>query len=120
MASILEPLFLPSQKAWASWLTKNHVKSPGIWLQIAKKDSGLKSVSYPEALETALCYGWIDGQKKGLDAFSWLQKFTPRGPKRIWSQTNRDKALELIKNKKIKPAGLNAVEAAKLNGRWEA
>src|SRR4051812_25334635 len=99
MPSIPESIPFPSQKSWAVWLAKNHAKSPGIWLRIAKKDSGLKSVSYPEALEAALCYGWIDGQKKGYDASSWIQRFTPRGPKSIWSQINRKKALELIKNK---------------------
>ncbi len=113
-------LSFKSPKAWASWLDKNHAKSSGLWLKIAKKDSGLKSVSYPEALETALCYGWIDGQKKSCDEFTWLQKFTPRGVKSIWSKINREKALALIKTRGMKPAGLKAVENAKQNGQWDA
>jgi uncharacterized protein YdeI (YjbR/CyaY-like superfamily) len=120
MASNIETLLFPTAKAWDSWLAKNHDKSPGLWLRIAKKDSGLESVSYPEALETALCYGWIDGQKKAHDADSWLQKFTPRGPRSVWSQINRDKALALIEKKKMKPAGLLAIEHAKQTGRWDA
>jgi len=120
MASNIETLLFPTAKAWNSWLAKNHDKSPGLWLRIAKKNSGLKSVSYPEALETALCYGWIDGQKKANDADSWLQKFTPRGPRSVWSQINRNKALALIEKKKMKPAGLQAIEHAKQTGRWDA
>lgn len=109
-----------SQKSWAIWLDKNHSKSSGLWLKIAKKDSGLKSVSYAEALETALCYGWIDGQKKPFDDLMWLQKFTPRGAKSIWSKINREKVLALTKKGGMKPAGLKAAENAKQNGRWEA
>jgi uncharacterized protein YdeI (YjbR/CyaY-like superfamily) len=77
-------------------------------------------VSYQEALEVALCYGWIDGQKKSFDEESWLQKFTPRGPKSIWSKINRAKALELIEKGRMQAAGLAAIEKAKENGRWEA
>ncbi len=102
------------------WLSKNHAKSPGVWLQIAKKDGAVKSVSYAEALEVALCYGWIDGQKKGFDASTWLQKFSPRGPRSIWSKINREKAEALIKSGRMQPAGLAAIELAKKNGRWEA
>src|SRR5687767_8450006 len=91
------------QEDWAAWLAKNGAKSPGLWLRIAKKASGINSVSYPEAVEVALCYGWIDGQKKTYDDTSWLQKFTPRGSGSIWSQINRTKALELIKNGQMKP-----------------
>jgi uncharacterized protein YdeI (YjbR/CyaY-like superfamily) len=108
-----------SQKDWTTWLSKNHAKSAGVWLKIAKKDGGIKSVSYAEALEVALCYGWIDGQKKGLDDSAWLQKFTPRGPRSIWSKINRKKAQELIKSGQMKPAGLAAIERAKKNGQWE-
>src|SRR4051812_17068178 len=108
------------QDAWAAWLELHHADSPGIWLRHAKKASGLASVTYDEALEVALCYGWIDGQKKGYDESSWLQKFTPRGAKSIWSKINREKATALIESGKMQPAGLKAIEAAKADGRWDA
>jgi uncharacterized protein YdeI (YjbR/CyaY-like superfamily) len=107
-----------SQKKWAEWLAKQHDKTPGLWLKLGKKDSGISSITYDQAVETALCYGWIDGQKKGFDDKYWLQKFTPRGPKSIWSKINVAKAERLIKGKKMKPAGLKAIEAAQKNGRW--
>ena len=109
-----------SKKKWTDWLAKQHDKSTGLWLKIAKKDSGIASVTYDEALESALCYGWIDGQKKGFDDKYWLQKFTPRGPKSIWSKINTEKAERLITSGEIKPAGLKAIEAAKQDGRWDA
>src|SRR5262245_47291022 len=87
-----------SQKDWAAWLDKNHAESPGVWLKLAKKASGIKSVTYDEALEVALCYGWIDGMKKSYDETSWLQKFTPRGPRSIWSKINTEKAQRLIES----------------------
>lgn len=108
-----------NQSAFSSWLSKHHVSSPGIWLKIAKKGSGYKSVSYDEAVKAALCYGWIDGQKKPFDESFWLQKFTPRGPKSIWSKNNRAKAQALIKRGKMKAAGLRAIESAKQDGRWD-
>ncbi|HEY6402747.1 MAG TPA: YdeI/OmpD-associated family protein [Blastocatellia bacterium] len=107
-------------KDWAAWLDKSHAASSGVWLKLAKKASGIKSVTYDEALEVALCYGWIDGQKKSHDETSWLQKFTPRGPKSIWSKINTEKAQRLIESGRMKPAGLKAVESAKQDGRWEA
>lgn len=113
-------LLFPRQKDWADWLQKNHVKSLGVWLRLAKKTSGFRSVCYAEALETALCYGWIDGQKKSYDESWWLQKFTPRGAKSIWSKINKGKAEDLIKSRRMKPAGLQAVERAKQDGRWDA
>jgi len=113
-------LLFPRQKDWADWLRKNHSKSLGVWLRLAKKQSGFQSVSYAEGIETALCYGWIDGQKKPYDELFWLQKFTPRGVKSIWSKINKAKAGELIKSGRMKPAGLNAVERAKQDGRWDA
>ncbi|MGH9802318.1 MAG: YdeI/OmpD-associated family protein, partial [Blastocatellia bacterium] len=91
-----------------------------IWMRLAKKASELKSANYAEALDVALCYGWIDGQKKSYDADSWLQKFTPRGAKSIWSKINREKAQELIEAGRMKPAGLKTIESAKQDGRWEA
>ena len=109
-----------SKKKWADWLARQHDKSAGVWLKLAKKDSGLSSVTYEEALDVALCYGWIDGQKKGFDDLYWLQKFTPRGPKSIWSKINTEKVARLIASGEMKPAGLKAVEAAKLDGRWGA
>lgn len=113
-------LQIASQKARAAWLKKNHDKSPGVWLQIAKKASGVRSVTYAEALDGALCYGWIDGQKNSHDASSWLQKFTPRGPKSIWSKINREHVQRLTDAGLMQPAGLKAVEAAKQDGRWDA
>jgi uncharacterized protein YdeI (YjbR/CyaY-like superfamily) len=109
-----------NKKKWTNWLAKQHDKSPGVWLKIAKKDSGIASVTYDEALESALCYGWIDGQKKGFDDQYWLQKFTPRGPKSIWSKINTEKVERLIKSGEMMPAGLKAIEAAKKDGRWDA
>ena len=108
------------QAAWAAWLESHHADAPGLWLRHAKKASGLASVSYAEALDLALCYGWIDGQKKSYDAASWLQKWTPRGTKSIWSKINREKALKLIERGEMKPAGLAEVERARQDGRWEA
>jgi len=109
-----------SKQDWAAWLEKNHQKSEGMWLRLAKKDSGLRSVSYKEALDVALCYGWIDGQKKPENEQTWLQKFSVRSSRSIWSKINREKALALIASGEMKPAGLDAIEIAKKNGRWEA
>ena len=109
-----------SKAKWADWLAKQHDKSVGVWLKLAKKDSGIKSVTYEEALDVALCYGWIDGQKKGFDDQYWLQKFTRRGPKSIWSKINTEKAERLIAAGEMKAAGLDAVEAARQDGRWQA
>lgn len=116
----LPQLLFKSRKDWTAWLDKNHAKSSGVWLQIAKKAGDLKSVSYAEALEVALCYGWIDGQKKSWDESVWLQKFVPRGPRSIWSKINRAKAEALIKNGQMKPAGLAAIERARQSGQWDA
>ena len=109
-----------NKKKWSDWLAKQHDKSAGLWLKIAKRDAGIASVTYVEALDVALCYGWIDGQKKGFDDLYWLQKFTPRGPKSIWSKINTEKAERLIASGEMQPAGLKAIEAAKQDGRWEA
>jgi len=119
-AAELPILPFASKKKWADWLAKQYDKTTGIWIKIAKKDSGILSLTYEEALDVALCYGWIDGQKKGFDDQYWLQKFTPRGPKSIWSKINTEKAEGLIASGKMKPAGLKAIEAAKNDGRWEA
>ena len=109
-----------SKQDWASWLEKNHRKSAGLWLRLAKKDSGLRSVSYKEALEVALCYGWIDGQKRPESEEAWRQKFIARSNRSVWSKINREKALALIANGEMKAAGLEAIQNAKRNGRWEA
>jgi uncharacterized protein YdeI (YjbR/CyaY-like superfamily) len=114
------PKVFKSKKDWAAWLERNHRKSPGLWLRIAKKGSMLQSVTYKEALEVALCYGWIDGQKKPENEASWIQRFLPRSARSVWSKINRESALGLIARGEMKPAGLEAVEKAKLNGRWEA
>jgi uncharacterized protein YdeI (YjbR/CyaY-like superfamily) len=106
--------------AWESWLAKEHQRSPGIWLKIPKKGSGGAGVSYTEALEVALCYGWIDGQKRALDDDYWLQRFTPRRPGSRWSKINTDKAGELIEAGRMRPAGLREVELARADGRWDA
>jgi uncharacterized protein YdeI (YjbR/CyaY-like superfamily) len=113
-------LSFASQKKWEEWLGENHQTSKGIWLKIAKKGTATDTVQYAEALESALCYGWIDGQKGALDTDFWLQKFTPRGPRSKWSKVNREKATALIENGRMKPAGLAEVERAKADGRWEA
>lgn len=109
----------PSRQEWEAWLEENHAGSAGLWLKLARKSSGVPSVSYAEALEVSLCYGWIDGQKASGDDLFWLQRFTPRRPKSKWSEVNREKANELIALGKMKPAGLKEVEAARKDGRWE-
>jgi uncharacterized protein YdeI (YjbR/CyaY-like superfamily) len=107
-------------KAWESWLAKNQTADDGLWMRIAKKASGKKSITCPEAVEVALCYGWIDGQKKPESETTWLQRFVPRRPRSIWSKINREKALALIAGGKMKPAGLDEIERARRDGRWEA
>ncbi|MBN8657422.1 MAG: YdeI/OmpD-associated family protein [Anaerolineae bacterium] len=109
-----------SKKKFAEWLAKNHDKSAGLWLKIAKKAAGISTVTYAEALDVALCYGWIDGQKGSFDEQYFLQKFTPRRPKSIWSKINVEKVEGLIASGEMKTAGLKAVEAAKQDGRWAA
>jgi uncharacterized protein YdeI (YjbR/CyaY-like superfamily) len=109
-----------SKREWAAWLEKNHAASSGLWLRTAKKGAPLKSVSYQEALEVALCYGWIDGQKRPENDQTWLQRFCPRSARSVWSKINREKALALIASGEMKPAGLAAIEDARKNGRWES
>jgi uncharacterized protein YdeI (YjbR/CyaY-like superfamily) len=112
-------LAFASPKAWEAWLARNHAKSPGIWLRIFKKGSGQRSVTYAEALEGALCYGWIDSQKRPKDANSWLQRFGPRRPRGGWSRINTGHAARLMAAGRMKPAGLKEIEAAKQDGRWQ-
>lgn len=108
------------QQSWEAWLEEHHADSGGIWLKIAKKGTGIASIDYPAALESALCYGWIDGQKDRLDERYWLQKFTPRGPKSGWSKVNREKAEALVSQGRMRPAGLRQMELAQADGRWNA
>ncbi|CAH1194253.1 hypothetical protein PAECIP111892_01508 [Paenibacillus auburnensis] len=112
-------MFFGEQQSFENWLENNHDTSPGIRLQIAKKNSGVVSVSYDEALESALCYGWIDSQKEKFDEKTWVQRFTPRGDKSIWSKVNKEKAELLIKNGRMQLSGFKAIEAAKKNGQWD-
>ncbi len=108
------------QAAWAAWLDEHHAAAQGIWLRLAKKAAALSSVSYAEAVEVALCYGWIDGLMRGYDDQSWIQRFTPRRKGSIWSKVNREKAESLIESGRMRPAGLAAIEQAMANGRWDA
>jgi uncharacterized protein YdeI (YjbR/CyaY-like superfamily) len=105
---------------WETWLDAEHARSDGVWIKFAKKGSGVPTVLYPEAVEAALCYGWIDSQMKSLDERFYIQKFTPRRTKSKWSRVNREKIEELTKQGRMKPAGLAEVELAKADGRWEA
>jgi len=121
----MKPTELPtlpfeSKKKWADWLAKQHDKSVGVWLKLAKKDSGIASVTIVEALDVALCYGWIDGQRLSFDEKYYLQKYTPRRSKSIWSKINVEKVERLIASGEMKPAGLKAIELAKQDGRWAA
>ncbi len=117
-ASELQTICFYSPKDWEQWLEVNHTQPQGIWLKIAKKGSGVTSVSYAEALDIALCYGWIDGQRQSFDVTYYLQKFTPRRPKSVWSKVNVKKVAALTAAGKMTPAGLAAVNAAKQDGRW--
>ncbi len=109
-----------SARDFRTWLATNHSQSDGIWLRIYKKDSGVVTVTYAEALDQALCFGWIDGQKQSYNRQAWLQKFTPRRPKRGWSKINTRHAERLIQSGAMAPAGLKAVNAARADGRWKA
>ncbi|RSZ38687.1 bacteriocin-protection protein [Variovorax beijingensis] len=114
------PVDCPTVAGWARWLKRHHPTASGVWLRMAKKDSGFPTVSYAEVLEVALCYGWIDGQRKSEDAQYFLQRFTPRTARSIWSRINRDKALKLIDEGRMQPAGLAEVARARADGRWDA
>lgn len=122
MSSTTEPeiLAFASAKAWQQWLAKHHKTSDGIWLRLFKKTSDTPSVTYAEALDEALCHGWIDGQLKSHDAESWLRKFTPRRAKSIWSKKNLEHVARLTEAGRMKAAGLAALEAAKADGRLKA
>lgn len=113
-------LAFASSEDWEAWLEREHAASDGVWIKFAKKGSGVASVAYPEAVEVALCYGWIDSQMQSLDERFYVQKFTPRRARSKWSRINRDKIEELTKAGRMKPAGLAEVGLAKADGRWEA
>jgi uncharacterized protein YdeI (YjbR/CyaY-like superfamily) len=120
MADDLPTQTFASQADWETWLEAQHVSARGVWIKIAKKATGILSVTHAEALESALCYGWIDGQRVSFDDAYFLQKFTPRRARSGWSRVNREKALELIAAGRMRPAGLREVERAQADGRWDA
>lgn len=109
-----------NQAAFAAWLAKNHARETEIWIKVYKKDSGVPSVTCPEALEVALCWGWIDAIRKGLDGDAFLQRYTPRGKKSMWSQINRDHIARLTRTGLMQPPGQAQVDAARADGRWAA
>jgi len=109
-----------SAKEWERWLARNHAKSPGVWLKIAKKGSGVETVSHADALEVALCQGWIDGLRHKHDDVYFRQRFTPRTPRSKWSRINRDKVEALAAAGRMRPAGQREIDAAKADGRWAA
>jgi uncharacterized protein YdeI (YjbR/CyaY-like superfamily) len=111
--------FFASSADWEDWLKEHHEDTSGIWIKFAKKGSGITSLNYAQALDGALCYGWIDGQSKSIDDVYYLQKFTSRRPKSIWSKRNVGKVAELITAGKMQPAGQAAIDAAKADGRWD-
>ena len=108
-----------STDAWDAWLAAHHADSPGLWLKIAKKGAAGRTISYSQALDVALCHGWIDGQKGRHDDEFWLQRFTPRKPASKWSKINTERAEALIASGRMRPAGLREVERAQADGRWE-
>ena len=119
MPQPLPVLCFESTDAWDVWLAAHHADSAGLWLKIAKKGSAGRSISYSEALDVALCHGWIDGQKGRHDDDYWLQRFTPRKPGSNWSKINTERAAALIESGRMRPAGLGEVERAQADGRWE-
>jgi len=115
----LPVLAFASSPEWDAWLEAQPTTSKGVWLRLAKAASGIESVSKQDAIDAALCHGWIDGQLDKFDADHWLIRFTPRRSKGKWSQANRERALALIKLGRMRPAGMRAIEQAKRDGRWE-
>lgn len=119
-SSELPILSFRSQAEWETWLKKNHCECKGIWLRFFKKASGVKGLSYAEARDASLCYGWIDSQVKTYDEVSYIQRFTPRGPRSVWSKLNTEHVVRLTNAGRMTPSGLEKVEAAKKDGRWDA
>ncbi len=114
----VDTLTFADQKAWEKWLKAHHVSSPGVWMRLARTSTRDRSVTHGEAIEVALCYGWIDGQRRSQPGGTWVLKFTPRGKKSIWSKINREKALALIESGRMRAAGMRAIGSAKTDGRW--
>jgi uncharacterized protein YdeI (YjbR/CyaY-like superfamily) len=115
-----QTLLFASRAEWERWLVEHHAEGHGVWMKIAKKGTGVESATYPDALEVALCFGWIDGQRKALDKTYFLQRFTPRRARSPWSKRNRESAVALIASGQMRPQGLREVERAKADGRWDA
>jgi uncharacterized protein YdeI (YjbR/CyaY-like superfamily) len=119
-ADNLPVLSFDTSRSWEAWLVEQHATAPGVWLLLAKAGAAHPTVSYSEALDVALCFGWIDGQKGTVDAAYWRQRFTPRTPRSRWSRINRDRAEALTAAGRMRPAGLREMEAARADGRWAA
>jgi uncharacterized protein YdeI (YjbR/CyaY-like superfamily) len=116
-----EPIKLfTTPQAWRAWLEKNHAKAVGVRVRIYRKDSGKKSINYDQALDEALCFGWIDGRVNKYDEDSYTLRFTPRRSRSMWSKRNREHVARLITDKRMTPAGVKAIESAKADGRWES
>jgi uncharacterized protein YdeI (YjbR/CyaY-like superfamily) len=113
-------LEFPDREAWANWLAEHGESSPGVWLKLARKDGGERSVTHAEALDVALCHGWIDGRKGRIDERHWKQRFTPRTARSRWSKRNRERAEQLLARGEMAPAGVREIDAARADGRWEA
>ncbi|MFE0406864.1 YdeI family protein [Streptomyces nigra] len=120
VAQDLETVAFESAEAFQEWLGENHAVSPGIWLKLRKKAPGVVALDYAQALDVALCYGWIDGQKAALDDEWWLQRFGPRTARSRWSKINRDKVAALIEQGRMRPPGQAEIDRAKADGRWDA
>jgi uncharacterized protein YdeI (YjbR/CyaY-like superfamily) len=116
----LAMMLFPSPEAWERWLEENHAACEGVWIKMAKKSVEIDSVRYPEVLESALCFGWIDARREALDGRHFLQRFTPRRRRSRWSRINRETAERLIADGRMRPAGLAEVERARADGRWDA
>jgi uncharacterized protein YdeI (YjbR/CyaY-like superfamily) len=116
----LATVFFASAADWEQWLESNHGVADGVWIKMAKKDSGIESVRYPEVLDGALCFGWIDGRREALDERYFLQRFTPRRARSRWSRINRDKVERLLIDGRMREAGLSEVKRAQADGRWDA
>ncbi|MGX1491308.1 uncharacterized protein YdeI (YjbR/CyaY-like superfamily) [Streptomyces tendae] len=120
VAQDLETVAFESAEAFQAWLGENHAVSPGIWLKLRKKAPGVVALDYVQALDVALCYGWIDGQKAAMDDEWWLQRFGPRTARSRWSKINRDKVAALIEQGRMRPPGQAEIDRAKADGRWDA
>jgi len=114
------PLHFDGPADWEAWLKRHHASSPGVWLRIAKKSAPTMSITHPQALELALCFGWIDALSRSDGEHYWLRRFTPRAPRSLWSKINREKALALVAAGRMQPAGLTQMRRAQADGRWDA